>query len=401
MKRHASAGVLAVLSLSAGSVLAAQGAVHVVDAAGGPGSEFTTLSDAIAAAQDGDLLLVRTGDYAERPRIAGKALVVVAERDAQVRVTLGLDVTDTAAGEVVLVRGLTLYMDQFLAVLGGRAAEVQRCNGAVWFEDCAFDARGNLLYGFAGSVLLHAATNVVLTDCRVARPFGAPIAPHVTALEARARSRVHVLASEVSGMVGDAAIRLNASELELTRSSASGEDGDDCFIPTCCEPGGDAVVLENTSFAVLRDSVVQGGEGGDPGCADGEDLLTLGGLASSVAGGSQRLALESPVREGELVAVTLHGSPGDRVWIRLALAPAPGAAPAVMDGELLLSAPIVNHRAGLVPASGSLTLNAPAPALAAGVEGQAFYLQAIVRSAASGRFQASVPSTLVVLDSAL
>ena len=39
--------------------------VRVVDIAGGPGSEFTSLAAAVSSAAEGDLLLVRGGDYPE------------------------------------------------------------------------------------------------------------------------------------------------------------------------------------------------------------------------------------------------------------------------------------------------------------------------------------------------
>lgn len=50
--------------LAAAAPLCAQRQVFVVDAAGGPGSNFSDLPAAVLAAQSGDVLLVRPGDYA-------------------------------------------------------------------------------------------------------------------------------------------------------------------------------------------------------------------------------------------------------------------------------------------------------------------------------------------------
>ena len=66
--------VLVVLALP----LAAQGpSVLVVDESNGPGAEFTQLQAAIDAAAEGDLLLVRPGNYTGT--VDGKSLVMQAE----------------------------------------------------------------------------------------------------------------------------------------------------------------------------------------------------------------------------------------------------------------------------------------------------------------------------------
>src|SRR5262245_8512514 len=104
------AAVLAGLSFVA-SPLAAQGAVWIVDAAGGAGVDFTALQPAVQAAADGDTLLLRTGDYVLE-KLDGRSLVLAADQGETPTVGMfagsGPHVTGTPAGGAVVLRGLTL-----------------------------------------------------------------------------------------------------------------------------------------------------------------------------------------------------------------------------------------------------------------------------------------------------
>ncbi len=85
------------------SLVQAQGQVLVVDASGGPGSNFTSLGPAVASAQSGDVLLVRSGGYLDSIVLDGKSLTVIADAGASVQIAAA-DVEDIAAGGVVLIR---------------------------------------------------------------------------------------------------------------------------------------------------------------------------------------------------------------------------------------------------------------------------------------------------------
>ena len=74
----------------------AQGQVIVIDAANGPGTDFTNLAG-VASAPDGSTVLIRTGDYPGPLTINGKSLTVQADEGAQVRVTLGIGFEFTKA----------------------------------------------------------------------------------------------------------------------------------------------------------------------------------------------------------------------------------------------------------------------------------------------------------------
>lgn len=83
MSNAPSALALAVLALA--SVPSAQ-YVLVVDDSGGASVDFTSIADAVAvaAAGDGDVVLVRTGSYAGDVVVDGKSLVLTADTDAAV-----------------------------------------------------------------------------------------------------------------------------------------------------------------------------------------------------------------------------------------------------------------------------------------------------------------------------
>lgn len=110
----------------------------VVDAAAGPGSHFTDLPAAIAAAADGDTILVRAGSYSAFT-IASKALAI---RGAGAGVTIvngpSHSVAATPTGGVNLFAGLSIHGD----VNASLQARVE-------LLDCIVVGRGNTHFGGA------------------------------------------------------------------------------------------------------------------------------------------------------------------------------------------------------------------------------------------------------------
>jgi hypothetical protein len=103
--------------------------VWVVDDVPGPGVNFVTIQDAVDAAADRDIVLVRGGAYPGFS-IVGKGLVVTADAGALVFLSLSTQVVvkGTAPGQSTILRGL-----------GGFANLLaQDVNGPLWIEDCDF-----------------------------------------------------------------------------------------------------------------------------------------------------------------------------------------------------------------------------------------------------------------------
>lgn len=382
----------------------AQGQVHVVDPLGG--GDFTTLAAAFSAALDGDIVLVRAGDYSASAQglflPSERALAVVAEAGASVRV-MSLELDGLSAARPVLVQGLDLE------TLGGLRVSVRNAAGPVWFERCTFE---HVVGGTAsqGGVALEGAASVVFARSTLGPPVEL-LMPNGTALSAFA-SRLHLHTTSVLGLDATA-IAVHAqqgSTVELSGSSVRGGDGLP-GTPFHCSgfDGGIALVLAGASRATALDAEIAGGAGGPPlagsSCLPGEDgldRLTLGGSTfTALAGPAREYELSSPVRENTLAQVTLRGQPGDRVWIQYATLPAPGQTLGPVDGELLTATPRQTVALGTLPASGTLLLQVPVPPLPAASEGAVFYTQALFRGAGGGRFVAGPPAALVVLDDSL
>jgi len=383
-------------SLALSLPVLAQVQVHVVDAAGGPGADSTSLGGAVNPAADGDIVLVRAGVYPDLDGIVldGKGLVVVAEVGAQV-VTERVRVQNLPLRSHVLVQGITFSTFEHLT------ADLDACAGPLWFEDCAFTPQGPSLQ--AGGMFPTGCDALVLSRCTVT---GVPLTFPSTALIA-SDSRLHLFESTVLGQAGDilAALELrDGSFLELFGSSVDGGDGaSGQFLHCDGFDGGDALLLGTGALARVLGSSVQGGAGGAPlaGCnpgQPGEDYVLDGGTLELLAGQARSLALSSPVRDDAQATLTLGGLPGDRVWLRISPNAGTGIVSPAWDGELLLGSPRFGVFAGTIPAGGQLQLSVPVPDLAPGVEGAVYHCQALFRDAGTGRFLVSTPSALVVVD---
>ena len=129
------------LTIATGSILGAvaRADVLVVDAAGG--SDFTDLPDAVAAAAEGDTLLVKSGSYTAF-QLVDKGLHVVADVDASVHVDGYISIEGLGAGKAVLLSGLevvgseTLYLDESNWFWATPAVGASGCEGAVRVQDC-------------------------------------------------------------------------------------------------------------------------------------------------------------------------------------------------------------------------------------------------------------------------
>ena len=115
----------------------------LVDANNPPGTNFTDLPPAVAAAQSGDVIRVRAGSYSGFA-VAGKSLTI--RGDGQVLCTVGRS-EFAVAGESVRLSGL-----RFLSTGVGLDASALRLSGSgrVAMLDCRVDAGENAALQQAG-----------------------------------------------------------------------------------------------------------------------------------------------------------------------------------------------------------------------------------------------------------
>jgi hypothetical protein len=385
-------------------VATAQGHVFVVDAAGGPGSDFTQIGQATAAASDGDIVLVRTGDYRYRvfptelddTLLSQKGLTVVADTGALVK-AYELHVQGVPAGSFALLQGLELGIQDH--------AVIENCLGPVWLSDVSISAETSLSASVV-EVKDNAALTLVRSTLR-----GDPFLARSTVRAFRAPLQMFEV--DLQGSAGGPAMELVDASLWLSGSNLRGGDGLDGWNATNgCNglAGGDGLRLSfigRATRARILDSVLARGAGGDPfaptcaGGADGRDLVATGGAQAIFRAGQHRgLAATSPVRDDETLSIMLTGKPGDAFAVAFSWRPARDQASSAFDGPILLAAPARVFFAGTLPSSGTLTQSFAVRALPPGVEGRTGFVQAVFRDVATGRAVVSSPSAIVMLDDA-
>ncbi len=391
MRLHPCTMVLAFLAFPAAAT--AQGAVHVVDAAGGPGSDFTSISQAASAAANGDVLLVRAGDYGQEVGLNGKGLTVVAEAGATVELN-AINVDNLPAARFALFQALEVRFN-------ASPMDLVLNDGPIWFEACLLDP----IFGQGtGGALVAASDTVVLSRSQVE---GIPFAVFIedpTGLRVTG-SRLHVFDSEISAILPGTGLFGQDTFVELSGSTVRGGNGPNGSVFQCNgTDGGDGLVLSGTSVAKILDSALVAGTGGAPfgACTPGvggEPLALFGdATATTIPGMARSYSAFSPVREDGFMEATFSGKPGDLVWIVFSTVPGAGVASVHHDLELLLGTPRSGFFVGTIPPAGTLVLTPPVPDLPAGWESTVIFSQALFRDIDTNRLVYSAPSAVVILD---
>jgi hypothetical protein len=201
--------VLLVLGAPLATVAPAQ-QVHVVDDSGGVGVEFTSLTAAVQAAGNGDVLLMRSGTYSQAFTIDGKSLVLAADTGAAVDLQ-GWPVTirNLGTSQAVTLRGLHGFATGW---------KLESNAGTVWFEDCFLEFGGAFDPGTISAV---DCAHVVVTRCEIVGLMAIPFLGNQFPLEA---------------------VNVVGSQLTLLESTLVGGSGD-LSMTTEDVPGAEAVEL--------------------------------------------------------------------------------------------------------------------------------------------------------------
>lgn len=417
---------------------AALQAVHVV-AGGGPGA----LQNAIAAAADGDTVLVQGGTY-DAVAIAGKTLTVVSDPTGSTLVA-GVTITGLAAGQRAVVAGLRVVAPAATSFLAPDCVRVEDCAGSVRLEALSASLaapNGNPALrvvnspdvAVSASTLTGSAGQVSTQNFEAANP-GAAIA--CTQSRVAAHDCVLRGGNGLSGFTqtpcsnpftwfstaGAAGVALDAtSTLVASGGEIRGGTGGngvparcDCFLSqfvpgTNGMPGGAAVANALGSAAYRVDTVLVGGAGGsgsgNVNCGSGPMGATSPGASGPAAtnpvtdlpGPPLRLAAPTHLRTGQPIALTVHGAPGDAVFLGRSFetrwilnAPALGV---LLTGPSGRRIPL-----GVIPGSGTLVIALPPATLPAGVQSQPWFLQVFSRDSA-GALRIGAGSVLTVIDAA-
>lgn len=402
-----------------GPVLAS---VHVVDAANGPGTDFISLPQAIAASAPFDTLLLRSGSYADI-HLDGKSLNFIA--DVGANVTIGGTTPDTSSvsnlpgNGLITFRGIRFTNASIYAGAGSFVTEtalrLENNSGQLWFEECTdLTTNPTLEISNCQRVLLtrcafapqvsHAAalvidhSTVAITECSIQGSLGQDGGP--------ASFGVGVKPAQPGG---DAIVAGPGTSLVISRSSIVGGDGGDGYLGTyCSDPnsGGNGIRLMTGSPApVVRSvasSVLGGSAGHPPGCGGtavaGESVVGSG-LVVEFTGTPVTLSASNPVREGQSGSITVtNGSVGASVLLLIGNYPATQFVPA-FAGTLAVGSPFSIFGFGILTGP-TLSFSYTAPQLPAFLDEYHVFAQ-IGSCTPQGDCVLGNPSQIILLDSSL
>ncbi|MCB9897440.1 MAG: hypothetical protein H6825_05510 [Planctomycetes bacterium] len=374
-----------VLALSCG---VAHADVLVVDPAGGPGSDFTSLMLAIDSAADGDVLLLRGGAHDAWNTIDARSLTLVGDGPF-VQIAGQITVTHLAPQQAFVLRDVTFQYPGSL--------ELSDNDGPVLVDQCTI--RADLQGGSGDFGAIHAVdSRVVVRDSLISgsAQYLAQSAPPTVGIHAT-NSTLLISGSTVLGgdgidTYGDdvpaaAGMRLEGSHALVDASLVKGGTA-------VVEPGGPGLVLASDAGIVLRESAAQGGDGSPAGDAS---VLAPGAAFVMLPGVATRLSSSSPVREGASWTVDVTGEPGDGAWLVLGVSPA-WASQASGLGVFGVGAPFVLLALGPLGPSGQTGFSVAVPEL--GVDSLDLWVQAVSVPAGGGVKLLTPPAVTTLLDGA-
>ncbi|HZM00303.1 MAG TPA: hypothetical protein VFD43_08635 [Planctomycetota bacterium] len=386
--------------------------VIVVDARGG--GDATTLSAAVAAAVDGDTILVRDGLYLEAGPVIvdGKALTIAAEwaepwqGGRSVTIQPGLVVRNLAPGEYVVIENLALIGAPGTAAAAPTAALELRDNSShVRVQGCELiggdGAHNDNRHGAPG-VDVENSYSTALTGCTAyggngqfspslavmtgdggpgLRLSGGQVHVGYSSLRG-GRGGGNVVGGWAQGGNGGAGAAYLAGTLLVAGAGLHGGDGG---ISHFGGDGGDGLqVVASFGFAwLMGGSTANPGAGGwsdvGPAGANGQAIADPNGLVANHHGSPHGFDVTSPLREGQWGALLLDGDPTDGTLLFASLLPHQLPIPAKQGVLMLHPGALIGPFAFGFTGSGELPFLAPA--LPASLEALDVHLQPIYTGA--------------------
>ncbi len=411
--------------------------VIVVDAGGG--GQFTVLQAAVDAAQDGDVLLVRSGTYATFA-IADRSVTVAADQGAVVEILGAVRIRNLSPGRTAVLSGLSAR--------GSGLTEPQRHGlfltsnaGSVRIQDCSFEGSGGVpawyRAGYAGAVVRDCAdvalnATFLLGGAAGGGEIDTPSIPRSGAGLHVERSTVNVHAGACTGGSGldlgphgttagwdggDGGPGLVASDATVVASGSllrGGRGGNAAWFAPLFGAGGrggnGAELTASTAYLLDTPTLAGAGGWGTMGSiyfptTDGAPgQARVGANFVDWAGSARYLLGPGPRREGETLTLTLQGPAGDDAALGFA-ADADYVLLPPASGAWLLERPrppqVTRYLSvGTVPASGLLAWSRAVPELGVGVATRLVHVQALCIDAAGNRFLSGA-RVLIQLDQAL
>lgn len=402
----------AVLTGLVGAVVAsdARAAVIVVDVAGG--ADFTNVSSAVATSVDGDVIVVRSGDYRLDDLfgvgILARSLTLIGEGPTRPILTQ-IRVQSMPAGKSCVIRGFELSANAFAPTVAGIVCSGNV--GGVLVEDCVIHGPDGAQGAFGGvvdggpGVMTTTTQFLALTRCVVTGGRGIDAAgginqhgstrggpglfvsqSNVTAYDCefhggRGGDGPPALANSNRGGYG---VHAFAGTAKLASCSVEGGTGGDALSPNLngAGTGGDGLVVAGTASTQSFASTFLAGVGGlttnGQQAANGvaENLFSPASHVVIATTPARAFSLSSPVVPGQTITVSFTGVPGDTVYVLSAF----GVGHVTIFGTvgwLAVKPPyVIPFSIGTVGPSGTTTYGVPAPPLAQpALEAEVFLFQ--------------------------
>lgn len=392
--------VLPTFVLFALASLAAAQSTWTVDSMNGPGTDFTEIADAIAAAGEGDTIVVRNGFYG-LIHVDGKSLTITAEAGASPVIspfTFGgsnpaLLIENLAAGQRASVRGMRFAHTFTTTML--TSISCRDCMGSIWLEDCDTLTTPAGLMSPRSGMRVTSCDNLVVTRCFLSGSDNSicstcPMPPGVLLVD----SNTAIYDSRIEGCDGSNSVGaagpqtggnglvIEGGTCYLSGSNVTGGQGGPAFLLQPAADGGIGLLqlLDSTVTRAL-DTTIAGGPGGPgngtPPGNPGQDLVVNAGTFATLTGTARSAVIDSPVRPAtEALVETFNGLPGDVVLMAYSTSGplAPFFLPAG-KGPLVIAPNLVISTKGTCDANGELVTTPMIGALSPGVSSQVVYLQ--------------------------
>jgi hypothetical protein len=401
------------LSVAIGACLAlgAEAGVVVVDAAGG--GDFTSINAGIAAASNGDIVVVKSGDYRTIDLFgvfANGTSIVIVGHGATRPILNRILVSNVPANGGLVLRGLAFEPSEFVQMYGG--IDATQSAGGVFVEDCVVAGANGYEVAFGGPPE-DAPPAVSLTNCNFAA------FTRCTIVGGRGIDQIGGF-NQHGSTAGGIALRLDHSSATLFDCALTGGiggngpadfgshanyGGNGCEVLTSgvrfsgcalkggrggnslstsvanAGMGGHGLVVPAPSSAESFASTFAGGAGGvattGASAAAGSAEVLWSPQAHTVLGATARhFSLSTPVLELAPVTVALGGESNDLVFLVQGFALGHVVVGGTV-GWLAMTPPLIGpFTFGSVGPTGSVTFSVNAPALTPPtLAGQAFLFQ--------------------------
>ncbi|HTF88848.1 MAG TPA: hypothetical protein VK843_10600 [Planctomycetota bacterium] len=401
---------------------------------GGPNPAFGDIPPAIAAAVDGDVLLVRAGTYSQFT-IDGKAISIVANTGALVTIGGPCTLRNLPAGKTVLITGLTVT-----GAYGGSAFTFNNNAGHVRVQQLTASASQERFSSNWYAAAVTQCADLSFVDCHFfgrAGEAGSSFGPghqgepaivatggkltlhDSTVVGGHGIDGYYNGQNVIPGQPGAAA--LVGSSVIVARGCSftggvggRGTDGVGCgnpnFPPTPGGAGGAGISLQGAGSSgwLIATSAAggAGGMGGLTGCGgqlpqapSGPSLLDPSNVITTQPGPTIQLVVPQPAREGQNLALHFIGPPGASALLLIGNGGAGYQTIPSLKDVLLVQPSLRRLAYGPIPPSGVLDVNLFVGDLGPGVDVRLVHTQAVFIGP-TGQSHLASPAVVEMLDSA-